>query len=191
MQAMTRLQEVGHDISKMDKTHLRDLFPNVDMAIFEHSHSLYKWGGSMRIDPREFLLTVTMLACPMDDIEMESALMFTIFDPDGSETLDRDEFASLISASVMSKLTHAEFVMKNTAAREVFEEHARHEFTEENGAFYQLINEWKLSEELRKIDNTMDIVNKYIESGSENELNISSNQKKVRLRRRGRNVKVI
>ena len=55
------------------------------------------------------------MAIPVKNVELEAMLMFTIFDPDGNGELDRDEFSSLMKATITSKLTHVEFLMKNDA----------------------------------------------------------------------------
>jgi len=114
--------------------------------------------------------------CVWQDVTTEAVLIFTIFDPDGSGSLDREEFSSLMRATIMSKLTHVEFLLKNEASAKVFEKHMASEYTEENQAFYNAIVEWKKG--TPTIENVEPIITKYIRAGSELEVNIPQTQQK-------------
>ncbi|GMH75822.1 hypothetical protein TrRE_jg6642 [Triparma retinervis] len=104
--ALGNLEKYNNDLAQVAKEELKAVFPSVDMATFEHVYSLFTWGKDKRVDPKEFTLTVSMLACPIKDTATECVLIFTIFDPDGSGSLDRQEFGSLMKATIMSKVRH-------------------------------------------------------------------------------------
>ena len=154
---------------------LRDIFKEVEQENFEHVYQLFedRFEVQKRVDPKEFVLTMSLLACPIKDQSVECVLIFTIFDPDGSGTLDKEEFSRLMKATIMSKLTHVEFLMKNDKAKKLMEQHMAHEYTEENGAFYTSVVEWK-RHEFPTIESTEEIVNKFIRVGAEMQVNISS-----------------
>lgn len=103
-QALGNLEKYDENLAHVPKAELRQVFPSVDQPTFEHVYSLFTWESRKRVDPKEFVLTVSMLACPINDVETECVLIFTIFDPDGSGTLDRDEFGQLMKATIMSKV---------------------------------------------------------------------------------------
>jgi len=153
------------------------LFPLIDKQTFEHVFSLFDF-GSGDVDPKDFVLTMSLMAIPVKNVELEAVLMFTIFDPDGNGELDREEFSSLMKATIQSKMTHVEFLMKNDAAGKVFEKHMAKEFTEENATFYSAVEQWKQIE-LPSIDETRAIIEKHIRPGCELEVNIPATQVEI------------
>lgn len=154
---------------------LKDIFRDIEQENFEHVYQLFSdaFKQQKRVDPKEFVLTMSLLACPITDKSTECVLIFTIFDPDGSGTLDREEFSRLMKATIMSKLTHVEFLMKNDKAKQLMEKHMASEYTEENGQFYTTVVEWK-KHEFPTLEMTEEIVNKFVRVGSELQVNISS-----------------
>ncbi|GMH96115.1 hypothetical protein TrST_g4638 [Triparma strigata] len=175
LQSLAEGPEGKLDISYMTKDKVKEIFVDVDQGSFEHTWGLFasRFQEKKRVDPKEFVLTMSLLATPAKDTATECVLIFTIFDPDGSGTLDREEFGSLMKATIMSKLTHVEFLMKNDAAKKVMEEHMASEYTEENGRFYEAVNEWKKIED-PTVENTAPIIDTYIRVNSEQQVNISS-----------------
>mmetsp|Transcript_16744 Transcript_16744/g.33408 ORF Transcript_16744/g.33408 Transcript_16744/m.33408 type:complete len:398 (+) Transcript_16744:95-1288(+) len=163
------------NISHMTKKELKDIFRDIEQENFEHVYQLFSdaFKQQKRVDPKEFVLTMSLLACPITDKSTECVLIFTIFDPDGSGTLDREEFSRLMKATIMSKLTHVEFLMKNDKAKQLMEKHMASEYTEENGQFYTAVVEWK-KHEFPTLEMTEEIVNKFVRVGSELQVNISS-----------------
>ena len=158
-----------------DKPSVRALFPLVDTAAFEHVYSLFDWQKLPHPEPKEFVLTLSLLAMPTQSVETEAVLIFTIFDPDGSGTLDKEEFSSLMKATIMSKLTHVEFLMKNEAAGKVFERHMAAEYTEENISFYNAVRDWKAAGKYEPAD-TLFLIDTHIRAGSKLEVNIPQTQ---------------
>ena len=179
--AFTKLQDPNCQIK--DKAGIKSLFPSIDIGTFEHVYSLFDWTSTTKeVDPREFVLTLSLLAIPTKDVEMEAVLIFTIFDPDGSGTLDREEFSSLMKATIMSKLTHVEFIMNNDAGGKVFAKHMAAEYTEENVAFYYSVIEWR-KKETPTVEETQALIDLHIKAGSELEVNIPQTQQKKLLAR--------
>ncbi|GMH71300.1 hypothetical protein TrLO_g1923 [Triparma laevis f. longispina] len=175
LQSLAKGPEEKLDISHMSKDEVKGIFTEVDQGSFEHTYSLFaqRFTDKKRVDPKEFVLTMSLLATPAKDTATECVLIFTIFDPDGSGTLDREEFGSLMKATIMSKLTHVEFLMKNDAAKKIMKDHMASEYTEENGRFYEAVNEWKKLE-APTVEETEAIIDMYIRVGSEQQVNISS-----------------
>ena len=150
------------------------LFPKLEIETFEHVFSLFDFETG-KVDPKDFVLTMSLMAIPVKNVELEAMLMFTIFDPNGDGELDREEFSSLMKATIMSKMTHVEFLMKNDAAGKVFNDHMKKEFTEENSSFYTAIEAWKKIES-PTIEETQKILALHIQPGSDLEVNIPATQ---------------
>jgi len=138
----------------------------------------YDTDGSGSIDMNE-LMEVIKNICGDEKYEEltdeEKEGIVTLFDPNGDGELDREEFSSLMKATIMSKMTHVEFLMKNDAAGKVFNDHMKKEFTEENSSFYTAIEAWKKIES-PTIEETQKILALHIQPGSDLEVNIPATQ---------------